>query len=192
VKRNEARRQLAPARNSAAGATKSKTHSHNPNSPKGDANLPRKGTPPPCEVKVRSFVLTAMRLGDSRAVVKSYWRVVSRLLHEAVKGQIGRIAPSASSWRPILPFAPDCELSIPLERLRLETPRLALPPLALPWQISKAAAPFRFLVCPLIRDPFTPRGRPAQTLHSTHGFRNFQASRMTRVSHASCSPVIPA
>ena len=48
------------------------------------------------------------------------------------------------------PVAQDCELSIPLERLRLEIHRLALcPQVALPWQISKAAAPLRFLFCPL-------------------------------------------
>jgi hypothetical protein len=59
-------------------------------------------------------------------------------------------------------------------------------------QISKAAAPLRFLVCPLIRDPSPPRGRPAQTLHSTHGFGNFQASEgMTRVCHVSCRPIAP-
>jgi hypothetical protein len=74
------------------------------------------------------------------------------------------------------PRRADCELSIPLERLRLETHRLALPPPPLPWQISKSAAPLRFLVRPLIRAPSHPRGRPAQTLHSTHGFGNFQAS----------------
>jgi hypothetical protein len=61
--------------------------------------------------------------------------------------------------------------------------------LALPWQISKAAAPFRFLACPLLRAPFPQRGRPAQTLHSTHGFGNFQASRLTRgMLHACPGP----
>ena len=67
-----------------------------------------------------------------------------------------------------IPFAQDCELSIPLERLRLETRRRALPvgaPL-MNFQIRR----YTPLFGPSAPQPFPLRGRSAQTLHFAHGF----------------------
>lgn len=84
------------------------------------------------------------------------------------------------------PGAQDCGLFNSPCRLRLEKPADLRSPIKAPLLNFQSRRSTPLSVLAADPRPFSPRGRPAQTLPSAHGFRNSQASAEMLACHASC------